>query len=289
MKTPHIKYSRSGGRSPRGSESTAADENRTSCDLGSTEDEQFAAKKQQWQEELEGMSDFLVLKSTEEQRAEGVEQPVDTAYVEDKDGMPILKAVFDVSHFKPDDIQYNIENDQLTIEGTDIDDRPDAVFRKTMIRKMDLPKNVDSKLVQYSLSTDGKILTVTMPFHLPPQRRPTGPNVVPITEHPDGTRRIRLAFMIGPEFTNDDITLETNGRKLLIKAAYNEDVGQYGKQVSGRDLRREYHLPDYVDPDIVNHVLSPDGRLFVEIILKKEKRYKCEVTTEDLDITAQES
>ena len=56
------------------------------------------------QEELDQMSEFLVLKSTEEQKDEGVETPVDTAYIEDRDGMPILKAIFDVHHFKPDEV-----------------------------------------------------------------------------------------------------------------------------------------------------------------------------------------
>jgi len=50
------------------------------------------------------MSEFLVLKSTEEQKEEGVDQPVDTAFIEDRDGMPILKASFDVHHFKPDEV-----------------------------------------------------------------------------------------------------------------------------------------------------------------------------------------
>jgi len=56
------------------------------------------------QEELDQMSEFLVLKSTEEQREEGVDEPVDTAFIEDRDGMPILKASFDVHHFKPDEV-----------------------------------------------------------------------------------------------------------------------------------------------------------------------------------------
>jgi len=50
------------------------------------------------------MSEFLVLKSTEEQKEEGVDEPVDTAFIEDRDGMPILKASFDVHHFKPDEV-----------------------------------------------------------------------------------------------------------------------------------------------------------------------------------------
>jgi len=50
------------------------------------------------------MSEFLVLKSTEEQKEEGVDEPVDTAFIEDRDGMPILKASFDVHHFKADEV-----------------------------------------------------------------------------------------------------------------------------------------------------------------------------------------
>jgi len=56
------------------------------------------------------MSDFLVIKSTEEQRAEGVESPVDTTYIDDRDGLPILKAVFDIHHFRPDDVTLTVEN-----------------------------------------------------------------------------------------------------------------------------------------------------------------------------------
>ena len=56
------------------------------------------------------MSDFLVIKSTEEQRAEGVESPVDTTYIDDRDGLPILKAVFDIRHFQPDDVTLTVEN-----------------------------------------------------------------------------------------------------------------------------------------------------------------------------------
>ena len=43
--------------------------------------EELERRKQIWQEELDTMSEFLVIKSTEEQREEGVERLVDTAFV----------------------------------------------------------------------------------------------------------------------------------------------------------------------------------------------------------------
>ena len=64
------------------------------------------------------MADFLVLKSTEEQRAEGVECPVDTAFVEDRDGLPILKAIFDIRHFRPSDVTITIEQTSGNMAAT---------------------------------------------------------------------------------------------------------------------------------------------------------------------------
>ena len=227
------------------------------------------------------MSEFLMLKSTEEQREEGIEQPVDTAFIDDREGMPVLKAVFDVHHFTPDDIYLAIEDEQLILEARSLDDRNDRVYKKTMLRRVDIPKHVDPKMMHCMLSQTG-ILTIEMPFHLPPQRRPHGPNVFPIMEDKDGRRKIRLAFMLGTEFTNDDIVVESNGRRLTIKAAYDAEVGKYGQMKNKRELRRQYMLPETIMVDEVIHSLSPDGKLFVEIVLKAETPYKCEVTTEDM-------
>ena len=63
------------------------------------------------------MSEFLVIKSAQEQREDGVEQPVDTAYIGERNGMPVLKAAFDVHHFKTNDIELCVENDELSLEA----------------------------------------------------------------------------------------------------------------------------------------------------------------------------
>ena len=83
------------------------------------------------------MSEFLVLKSTEEQKLEGVEQVVDTASIVDKDGLPVLSAIFDLSHFSPDDVTLELKDDQLVLVAQCTDDsRECSLFRKTMIRKL---------------------------------------------------------------------------------------------------------------------------------------------------------
>ena len=111
-----------------------------------------------------------------------------------------------------------------------LDDRDSAVFKKTMIRKIDLPHHVDQKMIHCDLTPDG-ILHVEMPFHLPPQRKPVGPSVVPVVDI-DGSRRIRLAFNIGPDFTEDDVKVERNDRTLSISASYDAEIGVYGAEVS---------------------------------------------------------
>jgi len=53
-------------------------------------------------------NEFLTIKSTEQQKKEGVEHPVDTAFVEEQNGELILKAVFDVHHFKPEEVSLKV-------------------------------------------------------------------------------------------------------------------------------------------------------------------------------------
>jgi len=53
-------------------------------------------------------NEFLTIKSTEQQKKEGVERPVDTAFVEEQNGQLFLKAVFDVHHFKPEEVSLKV-------------------------------------------------------------------------------------------------------------------------------------------------------------------------------------
>jgi len=127
-------------------------------------------------------------------------------------------------------VQLSVEGGQLVLIGQCLDDRESAVFKKTMIRKLDLPKYVDHKMIHCQLTDDG-ILHIEMPFHLPPQRRPVGPSVLPVTDV-EGSRRIRMSFMLGPDFTADDVRVERHGRTLSICAGYDAEIGLYGSQVS---------------------------------------------------------
>ena len=120
----------------------------------------------------------------------------------------------------------------MTLFAQSLEEKNVAVFKKTMIRKLEIPLYVDHKMMHCSLSDDQKVLTVEMPFHLPPQKRPVGPTVVPVLNDSSGKRKIRLAFSIGPDFAQDDVTVKLDGERcLIVEASYEAEIGLYGSQV----------------------------------------------------------
>lgn len=249
-------------------------------------DEEFESKKLEWQEELDQMSDFLVLKSTEEQRHEGVKNPVDTAYIDDKDGMPVLRACFDVKHFKPEEVQLNVEDGHLTLFAQCLEEKQVALYKKTMIRKMELPKHVDHTCMHCELSQDQKVLTVEMPFHLPLQRKPRGPSVVPIISDEGEKKKIRLTFPVGLDFVEEDLTvsLDENKKCLTVEASCEASQGLNASQVTRRQFRKKFQMPDFINVEKVEHSLS-GGQLFVDVLLQHQPNFKASVTTEEVVIS----
>jgi len=83
-----------------------------------------------------------------------------------------------------------------------------------MIRRIDLPDYAETRWMRCRLggtADTASRLTIELPFHLPPQRRPTpGPGIVPIVTDADGRRLIRFAVPIGPDFTVDEIAVEVD-------------------------------------------------------------------------------
>ena len=221
-----------------------------------------------------------MIKSTHEQQEEGTSQPVDSAFIEDKDGMPFLKALFDVRHFKEEDISVKIEESQLVMTAQNLEDRDDRTYTRTIIRRVDLPQHVDTKMMHTNFKNG--LFSVEMPFHLPPSKKPEGPNIFPILTDAEGRKKIRVIVYIGPDFTSDDVSVETNGKHLAISAAYGAEIGKYGKQIQQREFKRDYMLPEHLEADHVDHVLAPDGRLLIDIHLKDDRPYRCTISAEEL-------
>ena len=78
-----------------------------------------------------------------------------------------------------------------------------------------------------------QVLTVGMPFHLPSQKKPYGPSVVPVVCDEGGVKKIRLTFPVGADFAEDDlaVTLDESRKCLTVEATYEAFVGPNDSQV----------------------------------------------------------
>ena len=73
--------------------------------------------------------------------------------------------------------------------------------------------------------------------------------------------------------------------QVLVTALFEAEIGHYGTEVTQHRLRRVFRLPDVsLEFDSVRHNLGADGRLFIEIQLKPMQPYKCDMTTEELQL-----
>ena len=143
------------------------------------------------------------------------------------------------------------------------------MYRKKIIRKLNLPKFVDPKMMRCEMSEQG-IVTIEMPFHLPPVRKPVGANVYQILTHGDGRRKICLAFNVDHHFTSEDVAVVMDGQRLSIRASGAVMFDEHGHETTARILTKEYNLPDYIQVDTVSHQFA-DGKLTIDVFLKDDR------------------
>ncbi|ESN94053.1 hypothetical protein HELRODRAFT_180213 [Helobdella robusta] len=167
-----------------------------------------------------------------------------------------------------------------------LDDQDNAVYRKTMRRQIDLPETADTTNVDCVMSEDG-ILTVSMPFHLPKTVQspvPPNPALIPIVTDDDNRRYIRLEIPIGPDFTIDDVKVSSEGHSLVVRAWYEAEIGLEGAQVTRRELKKEFRIPESIQVESIRYDLTESGVLQIEILLAElEEPYVCYVETDDLN------
>ena len=120
----------------------------------------------------------------------GKQKPVDTAEVEEYNGLPVIAFRFDISQFPEEVVNVCVEKDILYIDAQHEVDKGERIYKKTLLRKMELPEHVDPRNVWCTKDRYGT-LTIEMPLHLAPKRRPDGPNVFPIVEDLNGKRHLR--------------------------------------------------------------------------------------------------
>lgn len=258
--------------------------------LWSDLDLRMEARRQEWEMEISRMRDeFFSLRpmemSTGTNRMGTIERvdKMKTVYVTGKDGSPRFKVRFDVHEFQPNEISVQTQENHLIVKALHEEKTGTTTIKRQFSRQVDVPKNVDGKGLQASVTKDG-ILIIDGPVRAPDYEavqdhntsigsitpsaffaNPSG--IGPIITRPDGTRELRLEIEVGKNYKPEDISVKTVDAKIVIHARHEEKIGN---RTSFSEFNKEYVLPDTVDPFTVNSYLLETGKLVIEAPLQPE-------------------
>lgn len=252
-------------------------------------------RKVEWNQDFDKMRDeFFMLKPglPADRRAStiGLDKigALRTVYEEDSEGHQRFKVRFDVSEFRPEEIQVKVQENKVIVYARHEERNLKTSVSREYSRQVDIPPNVDQDRLQCLLSRDG-ILTVEGPVFTNqlciPQVLPIQTTVVqhnqperilqlatpvknPIITEPDGTRKLRLTVDAG-EFKPEEIVVKTMEKKLVVHA---ERVEKTAGKTLHKEFNKEYELPDSVDQTAITAYIGDEGKLIVEAPIKDTPR-----------------
>lgn len=253
-------------------------------------------RKVEWNQDFDKMRDeFFRLKPgmPEDRRAStiGLDKigSLRTVYEEDTEGHQRFKVRFDVSEFRPDEIQVKVQDNKVIVYAKHEERNMQTTVSREYSRQVDIPPNVDQEKLQCLLSRDG-ILTVDGPVFTNqlclPQVLPIQTTTVvqqntpervlqlatpvknPIITEPDGTRKLRLTVDAG-EFKPEEIVVKTMEKKLVVHA---ERVEKTAGKTLHKEFNKEYELPDSVDQTAITAYIGDEGKLIVEAPIRDSPR-----------------
>ena len=249
-------------------------------------------RKKEWSEDFDKMRDeFFTLKpGLADRRAStiGLDKigALKTVFEEGSDGNQRFKVRFDVSEFKPDEIQVKVQDNKVMVYAKHEERHASQSVSREYSRQVDIPPNVDQEQLQCILSRDG-ILTVDGPVigsQLVPRQQllpiqhanqPADrtlqlatPVKNPIITEPDGTKKLRLTVDAG-EFKPEELIVKTMERKLVVHA---EHVEKSAGKTLHKEFNKEYELPESVDQTGISAYIGDEGKLIIEAPLKPQVR-----------------
>lgn len=249
-------------------------------------------RKREWSDDFDKMRDeFFTLKpGLADRRAStiGLDKigALRTVYETEASGQQRFKVRFDVSEFKPDEIQVKVQDNKVIVYAKHEERNNAQTVSREYSRQVDIPPNVDQEKLQCVLSRDG-ILTVDGPVFsnqlvaqhqvLPIQQavQPDSrtlqlatPVKNPIITEPDGTRKLRLTVDAG-EFRPEEVVVKTMEKKLVVHAEHVEKTA--GKTLH-KEFNKEYELPDSVDQTAITAYIGDEGKLIIEAPIKNQVR-----------------
>ena len=159
---------------------------------------------------------------------------------------PTKIASVPLSHYKPDEISLEVDNEKVTLHGLHQFEREDGFEKSEFKRVFKLPQGIDPKTVKSRPSQDGSTLVIE------------GTKAEEKEEADDGKFRAKLDFS---GFKPEEIKIQLRGNELNIT----------GKQISerddfylSRDQSRRIALPKDVILSTVTSRLTKEGLLTIE-------------------------
>jgi len=251
-------------------------------------------RRKQWEDEFERMrSDFFTLKPSEKPQAMAsvdLDTGIKSMFETEADGSQKFKVRFDVSEFKPEEIQVKVHENRLLVNAKHEEKSSQTSVSREYSRQVDIPSNVDQDKMQCVMSKDG-ILSVDAPATGPvphgndtvfavkssPQMKSLDvatPVKNPIVTEPDGSRKLKLQVDIG-EFNPEDVVVKTLDRKLIVHAEHEEKAA--GRTLH-KEFNKEYDLPESVDPATIQAYIGDDNKLTIEAPIRPVQRKLYSVT-----------
>ena len=159
---------------------------------------------------------------------------------------PTKIASVPLSHYKPEEISLEVDNEKIILHGLHKFEREDGFEKSEFKRVFKLPQGIDPKTVKSRPSQDGRALLIE------------GTNLPKEDLANEGKFRAKLDFS---GFKPEEIKIQLRGNELNITGKHLSERDDF---YLSRDYSRRILLPDDVDLSSVTSRLSKEGLLTIE-------------------------
>ena len=159
---------------------------------------------------------------------------------------PTKIASVPLSHYKPEEISLEVDNEKVILHGLHQFEREDGFEKSEFKRVFKLPQGIDPKTVKSRPSQDGQALLIE------------GTNLPKEEEANEEKFRAKLDFS---GFKPEEIKIQLRGNELNITGKHLSERDDF---YLSRDYSRRILLPDDVDLSSLTARLSKEGLLTIE-------------------------
>ena len=275
-------------------------------------------RHKEWDDEVNNMrSEFFKLKPTERlgsfsDSSDGIK----TMITNEPNGGQKFKVQFDVSDFKPEEIQVRIQDSKLSVAARHEEKSTGTSVSKEYSRQLDIPSNVDQEKLQCVLGREG-VLCIEGPIKQ--QLALNGETILPIQQSPNSSqvntvsipntngvmnstnhnqiaisRPLEVATAVkNPIITEPDGTRklrlsvdvgEFKPEEIVVKTDKNKLIvhAEHEEKLSGKtmhkEFNKEYELPESVDQTSISAYIGEEGKLYIEAPLKPQQQKRYSIT-----------